>query len=58
MRYTIRPIGCTDWAKAKTLSEARRLRDEAVIRGLNRVVIVDEETGEVVVEEEKNPWTS
>jgi hypothetical protein len=47
-RYTIRPMGGTAWATAATLPAARVLAREATDRGLHRVVIVDEESGEVV----------
>ena len=47
-RYTIRPRGVAAWARTNSLSEARRLAEEARDRGLRLVVVVDEKTGKVV----------
>ena len=47
-RYTVRPLGCTSWAECRSLAEARRQFRAARNMGLQRVVIVDETTGETV----------
>ena len=47
--YTVRPRGCANWQTGlRTLEDARRSAREARDRGLARVVIVDDSTGEVV----------
>jgi hypothetical protein len=39
--YTVRPKGLTSWADGiKTLREARRLRQEAIDRGLSQPVYI------------------
>ena len=51
--YTVRPLGGCAWASGLTSLElAREARAEASSRGLRHVVIVDDQTGEVVPDEE------
>lgn len=50
--YTVRPLGCTAWEDGITsLEAAQQSRREAVDAGLYRVVIVDDLTGEIVVQD-------
>lgn len=49
MSYTVRPLGCCAWESGlSTLAAARRSAREARDAGLSRVVIVCDETGEVI----------
>ena len=47
-RYTVRPIGKSAWSECETLEEARADQREASARMEELIVIIDEETGEVV----------
>lgn len=50
--YTVRPLGCTAWEEGiKTLARARASAARARSAGLAQVVVVDDETGQIVEEE-------
>ena len=53
--YTVRQLGSTSWVAGVLLADAIKAAVEARDRGLSRVVIVDDDTGEIVDTTEHRP---